>query len=67
MLQLLKGIFKKILSIGTHKEKDLVNKQLKECYDNHLYNESDINDIIKDTSKEIELTKYIEEKDYDYF
>ncbi len=32
-----------------------------------LYSENDINDIIKDTSKEIELTNYIEEKDYDYF
>ena len=67
LLQLLKGIFKKILSIGTDKEKDLVSEQLKECYDNHLYSESDINDIVKDTSKEIELTNYTEEKDYDYF
>ena len=67
LLQSLKGIFKKILSIGTDKEKDLVSEQLKECYDNHLYSESDINDIVKDTSKEVELTNYIEEKDYDYF
>lgn len=67
LLQLLKGIFKKILSIGTDKEKDLVSEQLKECYDNHLYSETDINDIVKDTSKDIELTNYIEEKDYDYF
>lgn len=67
LLQLLKGVFKKILSIGNDKEKDLVSEQLKECYDNHLYSESDINDIVKDTSKEIELTNYTEEKDYDYF
>lgn len=67
LLQLLKGIFKKLLSIGTDKEKDLVSGQLKKCYDNHLYSETDINDIVKDTSKEIELTNYIEEKDYDYF
>ena len=67
LLQLLKGIFKKILSIGTDKEKDLVSEQLKECYDNHLYSETDINDIVKDTSKEVELTSYTEEKDYDYF
>ncbi len=67
LLQLLKDIFKKILSIGTDKEKDLVSEQLKECYDNHLYSETDINDIIKDTSKEKELTNYVEEKDYDYF
>jgi len=45
LLQLLKGIFKKMLSIGTDKEKDLVSEQLKECYDNHLYSENDINDI----------------------
>lgn len=67
LLQLMKGIFKKILSIGTDKEKVLVSEQLKECYDNHLYCESDINDIVKGTSKEIELTNYTEEKDYDYF
>ena len=42
-------------------------EQLKECYDNRLYSESDINGIVKDTTKEIELTNYIEEKDYDYF
>ncbi len=67
LLQLLKGLFKKLLSIGTDKEKDLVSEQLKECFDNHSYSESDINDIVKDTSKEIELTNHIEEKDYDYF
>ncbi len=67
LFQLLKGIFKKILSIGTGKEKDLVSGQLKECYDNHLYSENDISDIVKDTAKEKELTSYIEEKDYDYF
>lgn len=67
LLQLLKGIFKKILSIGADKEKDLVSEQLKECYDNHLYSETEINDIFKDTSKEVELTSYTEEKDYDYF
>ncbi len=67
LLQLLKDIFKKILSIGTDKEKDLVSEQLKECYDNHLYTENDISNIVKDTSKEVELTNYTEEKDYDYF
>lgn len=50
-----------------NKEKDLVSEQLKECHDNYLYSEYDINKIVKDTSKEIELTNYIEEKDYDYF
>lgn len=67
LLQLLKSIFKKILFIGTEKEKDLVSEQLKNCYDNYLYSENDISDIVKDTLKEKELTNYTEEKDYDYF
>lgn len=67
VLQALKEVFRNILLFGKDKEKDLVSEQLKECYDNHLYSESDINDIVKDTSKEVELADYIEEKDYDYF
>lgn len=50
--------------------KDVKNgtiNEIKDCYDNHLYSESYINDIVKDTSKEIELINYIEEKNYDYF
>ena len=67
VLQALKEVFRNILLFGKDKEKDLVSEQLKECYDNHLYSENDISDIVKDTSKEIELTNYTEEKDYDYF
>ena len=67
VLQALKEVFRNILLFGNDKEKDLVSEQLKECYDNHLYSENDISDIVKDTSKEIELTNYTEEKDYDYF
>lgn len=67
LLQSLKQVLKKILSIGNDKEKELITEQLKDCYDKNLYSESDINDIVKDTSSEKELTNYIEEKDYDYF
>ncbi|MCI8498144.1 MAG: hypothetical protein HFG33_01940 [Bacilli bacterium] len=67
LLQALKEVFRNILLFGKDKEKDLVSEQLKECYDNHLYSDNDISDIVKDTSKEIELTNYTEEKDYDYF
>ena len=67
VLQALKEVFRNILLFGKDKEKDLVSEQLKECYDNHLYSENNINDIIKDTSKEVELTNYTKEKDYDYF
>ena len=67
VLQALKEVFRNILLFGKDKEKDLISEQLKECYDNHLYSENDINGIVKDTPKEKELTNYIEEKDYDYF
>lgn len=47
LLQLLKGVFKKISSISTDKEKDLVIEQLKECYDNYLYSEMILMKLLK--------------------
>lgn len=67
ILQALKDIFRNVLLFGKDKEKDIVISQIKDCYDNNLYNDSDITYIIKDTSKEKEMTLYVEEKDYDYF
>lgn len=67
LLQALKVIFRNILLFGKDKEKDIVITQIKDCYDNNLYNDSDIIYITKDTSKEKEMTLYLEEKDCDYF
>ena len=66
-LQVLKDIFRNILLFGKDKEKDIVITQIKDCYDNNLYNDSDITYITKDTSKEKEMIQYLEEKDYDVF
>lgn len=66
-LQALKDIFRDILLFGKEKEKDIVISQIKDCYDNNLYNDSDISYITKDTPKEKEMTLYIEEKDYEIF
>ncbi len=63
----LKDIFRNILLSGKDKEKDIVINQIKDCYANNLYNDSDITYITKDTSKEKEMTLYLEEKDYDIF
>lgn len=52
---------------GKDKEKDIVITQIKDCYDNNLYNDYDITYITKDTSKEKEMIQYLEEKDYNYF
>lgn len=61
-----KGIFRNILLFGKDKEKDIVITQIKDYYDNNLYNDSDISYIIKDTSKEKEMSLYLEEKDYEF-
>ena len=67
VLQALKEIFRNILLFGKDKEKDIIVNQIKDCYDNNLYNESDISYMVKGTSKEKEIFLYLEEKDYDYF
>lgn len=67
LLQALKEIFRNILLFGKDKEKTIVITQIKDCYDNNLYNDSDITYITKDTSKEKEMIQYLEEKDYDIF
>lgn len=68
---MLKDFFRQILL-----SKDKINKKkivniLKDCYDNNLYNSSDLLEISKDTDLEIEVNNYINkdssEKDYDIF
>ncbi len=67
LLQALKDIFRNILLFGKDKEKDIVITQIKNYYDNSLYNDSDISYITKDTSKEKVMIQYLEEKDYEIF
>ena len=67
LLQALKDIFRNILLFGKDTEKDIVLNQIKDCYNNNLYNDSDIAYITKDTSEEKEMIQYLEEKDYDIF
>ena len=53
------------------KAAELVIKNLKECYDNDLYNSTDLKEISKDTDSETEVNIFINkeslEKDYDIF
>ncbi len=67
LLQTLKDIFRNILLFGKDREKDIVINQIKDCYDNNLYNEKDISYITNGTSKEKEMNLYLEEKDYEIF
>lgn len=66
LLQSLKDVFRNILLFGKDKEKDIVVSQIKDCYENNLYNDSDISYITKDTPKEKEMNLYLEEKDYEF-
>ena len=59
LLQRLKDLFKKILHIGTDKEKDSVSEEIKYHYDNNYYNDLDLCYISKGTTKERDIFEYI--------
>lgn len=59
LLQRLKDLFKKILHIGTDKEKDSVSDEIKYHYDNNYYNDLDLCYISKGTTKERDIFEYI--------
>ena len=64
LLQRLKDLFKKILHIGTDKEKDNVSEEIKNHYDNNYYNDLDLCYISKGTTKEDELFDYADVPSY---
>ena len=71
LLEMFKDFFRQIfLSKDEFNKKKIVNI-LKDCYDNNLYNSSDLLEISKNTNLEIEVNNYINkvsfEKDYDIF
>ena len=59
LLQRLKDLFKKILHIGTDKEKDNVSEEIKYHYDNNYYSDLDLGYISKGTTKEREIFEHI--------
>ena len=66
MLQTLKNLFKKILHIGTEKEKDNVVDDIKTYHELDYYSDSDLRDIADDTPREEEIKDYIFEQNYGY-
>ena len=71
LLEILKDFFGQILLSKDEFNKKKIVNVLKDCYDNNLYNSSDLLEISKDTDLEIEVNNYINkdlfEKDYDIF
>ena len=66
-----KKYFKKILTFGSDKDKDITTQEVKEYYDDEKFDYLDVIDIAEDTSKEDELFKYVgytknKDKDNDY-
>ncbi len=71
LLLLFKEFFRDILLSNDKKKKEKTIDILKECYDNDLYNSTDLKEISKDTDSEIKVNDFINkeslEKDYDIF
>lgn len=59
LLQQLKEFFKRLLHIGTEKDKDKVVNEVTNYYDDNYYNDMDVCYIAKDTTKEKELLQHI--------
>ena len=58
LLNKLKHFFRKILLIGDNKSKDLTSNQVKEIYNYNQYDDKDIYQISKGTTKQDELFEY---------
>ena len=71
LLLVLKEFFREILLSNDKKKKEKSIDILKDCFDNNLYNSSDIKEISKDTDEENTINNLLKieelEKDYDIF
>ena len=71
LLLILKEFFRENLLSNDKKKKEKTIDILKGCYDNDLYNSTDLKEISKDTASETEVNIFINkeslEKDYDIF
>lgn len=66
ILQELKKFFKRLLKIGTEKDKDDVITEIKEYHKNNLYDNEDLHDIADNTPREEEINDYLYTKNYEY-
>ena len=65
ILQKMKEFFRRLLKIGTEKDKDNVVSEITDYYDSHLYTREDLHDIADNTTKEDEINDYLyEDKEY---
>ena len=65
ILQTLKKFFKRLLKIGTERDKDDVVDEIKESHKNTLYDNEDLH-IVDNTTGEEEINDYLYTKNYEY-
>jgi len=66
MLQTIKKFFRKLLHIGSEKDKDNVVEEITSYHGLGYYNDRDLYDIADGTPREEEINNYIYEQNYDY-
>ena len=66
ILQTLKKFFKRLLKIGTERDKDDVVDEIKEYHKNNLYDNEDLHDIVDNTTGEEEINDFLYTKNYEY-
>jgi len=59
LLETLAKLFRRILHIGNDKDKDNAENSIKNIYDKGLYSKWEVDDIGKDTTKEIPLKRHV--------
>lgn len=64
MLQTIKQFFRKLLHIGSEKDKDNVVKDITAYHKLDYYKDPDLHDIADETSREDEINDYIYEQNY---
>ena len=64
ILEAIKKFFRKILQLGNEATKEVTTSEIKEYYDNKNFNDKDIIDVSRGTTKEDELFEYANIPDY---
>ena len=59
ILQTFKNFFRKILKIGTEKDKNDVVEQITEYHEKNLYKNEDLHDIADNTPREEQINDYL--------
>lgn len=66
IVQSLKQFFRKLLKLGTEKDKDKVIEEITSYHKLDLYTNKDLHDIADNTTREEEINDYLYTKNYEY-